>query len=187
MMIFRLSLAVIVLFYFIVKFVRIVRIMRKPALLPRTEEERKAIRIHPEKVIQFPTYPGQKKGMRWYIVFLIFIMIVLVIGAIVQGITWLLYLYLTFMIFYGANHFLNLFAIMQDGILSGKGFTPWHRIKSYQIKMIDINHRYYGFSKDVNHRYELSIKTKMTTIRCMITNEFVKKRVVAYLEKNMNR
>lgn len=163
----------------------IVQKMNDRPILPRTEEERNAMRLHPEKPIQFPAYSSQKKGIKWYILILLLFSVIFVIGVVMEGITGIFYLYFLFTFMFTASQVLNIFAVMEGGILCGKGFIPWHRIRSFSFKVIDINHRFYGFAKEVNGRYELNIETKFSTVRCIVANEQVKEQMESILEEKI--
>jgi len=155
--------------------------MKQPAILPKTEEEREAIRVYPEKKIKPPNYRAQKTGIIFYSIVLLLLMTILIIGILMNEENWSIYLFM-FIPLMQVNHFLNLFAIMDDGILSGKGFVSWNRIKDFYFVPIDINHRFYGYG--VNNKYELKIRAGIHSISCIVTTEEVKERLNRILSEH---
>lgn len=145
------------------------------------------MRLQPEKPVQLPVLSRQKNGILGYVLFLLLFMVILWTGAMMEGISWILYLYLLFSTILAAHHWLNLFAVMEDGILCGRGFIPWDRIRSYFFETIDIHHRFYGFSKEVNDKYELNIQTKFSTIHCIIANEGLKRQIEEVLKEKIKK
>jgi hypothetical protein len=59
--------------------------------------------------------------------------------------------------FYSHN-LLNVFAIVEGGALSGSRFVAWKIMKSFDFIPIDENHKFYGYSKEVNNGYEFKLK-----------------------------
>src|SRR5690606_26250731 len=114
----------------------------------------------PQKTIDFPTYSKQKVGIILYFLMLLYLIVMFILGTVSRTIDWPFFFLLLLPLSYSHN-FLNLFAIMDDGLISGSRFIAWKRIKSYHFVPIDANHKYYGFSKEVNSGYELEIKGKL--------------------------
>jgi len=52
---------------------------------------------------------------------------------------------------------LNVFAIQAEGILDRGRFVRWKRIKEYRFIPIDLSHKFYGYTNEVNDGYELLI------------------------------
>lgn len=71
------------------------------------------------------------------------------------------------------------FAVVNDGILCGARFISWKNIKSYKLVKIDVNHKSYGYDKEVNDQYELRIKTKSFSHYCIITSQATQDRLLA--------
>lgn len=71
------------------------------------------------------------------------------------------------------------FAVVNDGILCGARFISWKNIKSYKLVKIDVNHKFYGYDKEVNDQYELRIKTKSFSHYCIITSQATQDRLLA--------
>lgn len=158
---------------------------REQVVLPKTEEDRKVIRNHPEKMLAPPVYSKQKTGIIFYAVMLLLLIAVLITGILLNDDNWSLYLFMCIpLIQMHMESFLNLFAVTDNGILSGKGFFSWNKIKSFQFVPIDINHRYYGYAQDVNNTYEMKIKTTFQTVSCVVTTEEMKERLRELLREH---
>lgn len=133
--------------------------MKQKIILPVTDEEIAGIRKRPEKTLDFPTFSKQKVGIIIYSCLLIFPIVMYVLGILLQISEWSFYLLLFLPISYSYN-LLNLFAVVDDGMISGGRFIAWKSIKSFAFVRIDINHKFYGHSKEANDGYELKVKTK---------------------------
>ena len=165
----------VVIGYFIYTFIQILLKMKQKAILPVTQAEITAIRKHPEKPLDLPTYSKQKVSIIIYSVMLLFVIVMFLLGIFLQLFDWSLYLLLFLPIANSYNLF-NLFAVVEDGLLSGSRLIAWKKIKSFQFVPIDINHKYYGFSKEANEGYELKIRTRGFPISCVVTsNEMMEK------------
>src|SRR5690606_27383198 len=79
---------------------------------------------------------------------------------------------------------LNLFAVLDDGFLVGGKFISWGRIKEYQFIPIDMNHRSYGYYREVNKAYELKIKEKFRTYSLIVMTEEMKGKLEQLLNNN---
>jgi len=158
-------------------FIRVLLKMKQSVILPVTEEERLAIRKHPEKPIDSPIYSKQKKGIIIYFSVLVFISVMFVLGVSLQLFDWPFYLLLLLPVA-NAYNLLNLFAVLEDGLLSGRRFIAWKHIKSFQFVPIDIDHRYYGFTKEANVGYELKIKTSGFSVSCVVTSIEMKEKLI---------
>ncbi|GAB3055623.1 hypothetical protein GCM10027286_18930 [Virgibacillus ainsalahensis] len=158
------------------KFIQVMMKMRQRVILPTTNEEIDAIRKHPEKKVDFPTYSKQKAGIIIYSLLLLFVICMFCLGVFLQLFDWSLYMLLLLPMAHSYN-LLNLFAVVDDGILSGSRFVAWNKIKSFQFIPIDINHKYYGFSKEVNNKYELKIRAKFYFTSCVVTSDEMKEKL----------
>lgn len=175
----------IVISYFIYTFIKVIVKMKQTAILPKTREDTLIIRKHPERLLDLPTYSDQKTGLILYFVMLLFVIIMFVLAVIFQLFSWSVYL-LLFLPMANSHQYLNLFAITEDGILSGSRFIPWKKIKSYQFVLIDSHHRYYGYSKEANDGYELKIKTTLFSTSCVITSIEMREKINSILKNYLN-
>ncbi|MGM8363929.1 hypothetical protein ACLIBG_00475 [Virgibacillus sp. W0181] len=171
--------------FFLYQFIQVLFKMNQKVIFPKTNEDISAIRQHPEKPVDFPTYAKQKIGIIIYSLMLLFVMTMFLLGAFFQLFDWSLYL-LLFLPIANSHSLLNLFAIVDDGLLSGRRFIPWHKIKSYQFVPIDINHKYYGFSLEANAGYELKVKTKGFPLSFIITTDEMKGKLNRMLSQHVN-
>lgn len=157
--------------------------MKQPIILPTSEKELAMIRKYPEKMIHAPTYTKQKNGIIMYALFLSYMIIMFILGSYFLDFYWTLYLLFILPVLFHLSNLLNMFAFTQDGVLCGARFVPWKKIKSFEFVRIDINHRYYGFSKEVNDQYELKIKTRSGTFSCIVTSNEMKERLRFFLDQ----
>ena len=77
-----------------------------------------------------------------------------------------------------------MFAVVDDGLLSGSRLIVWKKIKSFQFIPIDINHKYYGYSKEVNEGYELKIEGKIFSESCIVTSPEMKEKLTRILSEH---
>src|SRR5699024_4788278 len=117
-----------------------------------TNEERSAIRKIPGKEIDFPTYSKQKVAIIIYSFMLLFVIAVFLFGILSHNFGWSFYLLFFFLLSY-SYQLLNLFTVVEDVLLSGSRFIPCNKLKSFHFVSIDINHKYYGYTKEVNGGY----------------------------------
>jgi len=172
-----------IIVYHSFKFVQLLRKMNQKIILPSTNEELLTIRTYPEKPVVEPKLSKHKVGIFVYILMLIFLISMLIIGIMNKDINWSFYLLLLLPLIHSHN-LLNVFASVDGGLLSGSRFVKWKSIKSFEFIPISANHRYYGYSKEVNNGYELKIKTKIFPISCIITAEETKKKLTKLLSEN---
>ena len=180
MIVFLNTVFLIVIVYFCYKFIRLLVKLKKDKIFPITNEELIAIRTYPQKVVRLPTISKQKTEIFLYSFLLLFIIGMYIIGVFFKGLDTSFYLLMFLPLSYSHN-LLNLFAIINDGVLSGNRFVPWKKIKSFQFVLINLNHRYYGYSKEVNDGYELIMKEKFSTIRCIVTTNEAKEKLIKIL------
>lgn len=174
----------ILLGYFSYKFIVLLVKMKKEVILPILREEIADIRNYPQKPVDFPVYSKQKVGIIIYSITLLFVFVMFFSGTIFNKFDWSLYLLLSLPLSYSHNLF-NLFAIVDDGILSGSRFIPWKKIKSFQFYPIGLNHQYYGYANEVNDGYELKIKTNGFPIRCIVTSDIMKEKLNKILSERV--
>lgn len=156
--------------YYVYKFIQLIFKMKKAIVFPKIDEEFSTIRKYPQKPINLPTFSKRKLEMIIYSLVLLAVTSILIWSLFFGEIDRSLYLLLLFPLA-NANNLLNLFAIVEDGVLSGSRFISWKKFKSFYFVPIDMNHKYYGFSKEVNNGYELILKESIFTTSCIVTSE----------------
>src|SRR5699024_1108074 len=174
----------IVIGYYSYKFIQVLIKMKQKVIIPSTNEERTAIRKIPGKEIDFPTYSKQKVAIIIYSFMLLFVIAVFLFGILSHNFGWSFYLLFFFPLSYSYK-LLNLFAVVEDGLLSGSRFIAWGQIKSFHFVSIDINHKYYGYSKEVNRGYELKVKAKFLSTSCIITSAEMKEKLKNVLSEHI--
>lgn len=179
----------IVIGYYIYHFIQVLLRMGQHVVLPVSEAEMSAIRKHPEKRIDLPTFQKQKVGILLYCGVLLFVVIMFILIFYYrnpeENFNWALYL--TLLLPFSYTDVLNLFAIQKDGILAGNKFIPWEKIKSYQFIPIDMNHRFYGYDREANNGYEMKIKGKFRSYNCVVMTEEMKEKLEWILDDKINR
>ncbi|MRG88082.1 DUF5673 domain-containing protein [Salinibacillus xinjiangensis] len=176
-------LVLVVLSYYTFHFIQVMVKMKNKMVFPSTDEEMAAIRKGPQKALDLPHYSKQKLGIIFYSVTLLFVTSMFIAGLL-QDFVWSFYL----MIFVPLVHvrdLFNMFGFVEDGVLSGSRFIPWEKIKSYSFVRIDVNHRFYGHSKEVNDRYELRIKSRLGTYSCVVLTDEVKEKMERILQERV--
>lgn len=161
--------------------------MKKPPILPATQEEVLKIRKDPQKPIKFPTYANHKGAMILYYLLLLFLIVMYILGIITGGIPWSYYLFVLIAMS-NLHNFLNVFAIVDDGLLCGSRFIAWKKVKSFQFIPIDKDHRFYGYSKEVNNdSYELIIEQRIFPISLIVTSKEMKEKMAEVLNKHLTQ
>ena len=174
----------IILGYYSYKFIIVLLKMKREALMPITSEESAVIRKIPERPVDLPTYSKQKVGIIIYSFMLLFVYILFIVGAVVlKEFNWSFYL-LLFLPFSHSQNVFNMFAVVDDGLLSGSRLIVWKKIKSFQFIPIGINHKYYGYSKEVNEGYELKIEGKIFSESCIVTSPEMKEKLTRILSEH---
>ncbi|MEI3612181.1 hypothetical protein [Pseudogracilibacillus sp. SO30301A] len=163
----------IIIAYLSIQFVYVLIKMKQQIIYPVTNEELSSIRIHPEKPVDAPTYSKHKLGITFYSAMILFVLIVYFLGLYFDIFNFSFYILLILPFTY-LHNVLNVFALTKDGILIGVRFIAWNKIKSFDFIPIDINHKYYGFSKEANNGYELKVRSNGMPISCIITSEKMK-------------
>ncbi|RDW15932.1 hypothetical protein [Oceanobacillus chungangensis] len=161
--------AVIILFW-IYRFALILVKMKRKIILPNSDDELAVIRKFPQKIINPPTFSKQIGGIITYVLIFLYVIIMFIVGQFFLEFYWSLYLLLMLPILQFSN-ILNMFAIIEEGIICGARFIGWRKIKSFEFATIDFDHRFYGYSIEVNNQYEMIIKTRFETFPCIITSE----------------
>ncbi|MDQ0270615.1 hypothetical protein J2S17_002490 [Cytobacillus purgationiresistens] len=170
--------------FYLYRFIRILFKMKQDRILPVANEEMKDIRIEPQRPIDSPSVPSQKWGIIVYSMSLLFIISVFIIGISTDFFDWSIYLLLFLPLVHSENLF-NQFIILDDGLVKGSRYVPWGKIKSFSFVPIDINHQYFGFSKEVNDGYELKIESRFLPIRCIVTSDAMKEKLNQTLNERL--
>lgn len=165
-------------------FYRLLIKMKKPLVFPVKEEDLKAVRRWPQKALDPPVISRQKSGLFVMGVALISLLLLLVF-KLQDSTIQMPYYTIPFLVLLNFNQAWNLFAIVEDGVLCGGRFIPGKKIQSYQIIQIDMNHRFYGYSPEVNSGYELKIKTKLSGVSCIVMSEAVKEKLAGILDAHL--
>lgn len=158
--------------------------MNQTAAFPVTENDIKAIRRQPKAPIALPDISQQKTGLYLngiVILILLFLLIAKILGYFSD---WT-YFSILFPMLLNFNQTWNVFAFMGDGVLCGGRFVPWKRIQSYEFEPIDKDHRFYGYVSEVNSGYELEIKTKLSSVNCIVTSEAAKEKLSGILDAQL--
>ncbi|EWG09526.1 hypothetical protein [Cytobacillus firmus] len=170
--------------YFSYHYIILITKMKKTPLIPSDRNDLRAVRKFPQKTADSPVISKNKLGLIMYAVMLVFLVIMFILGKYNMKFSWT-YLYLLFIPLINAKDLLNVFAVYDNGFISGSRFVPWKNLKSFQFKKIDLNHKYYGYSPEVNEGCELILKTKMSSHSLVVTEEEMKERLARILEEQM--
>ncbi|URM32939.1 hypothetical protein LLY41_22175 [Cytobacillus firmus] len=171
-----------IVIYFSYHYIILLTKMKKTALIPTDKNDLRAVRKFPQKTAESPVITKNKLGLTMYAVMLVFLIAMFIFGKYTVNFSWT-YLYLLFIPLINAKDLLNVFAVYEDGFISGSRFVPWKNLKSFQFKKIDLDHKYYGYSPEVNEGYELILKTKMFSHSLVVTEEEMKERLARILEE----
>lgn len=170
--------------YLGIRFVQVLVKMRKPVVFPVTKEEWEGIRMIPQKPLGSPTISGQKMAVWFNSLFILFLSIVTIVEIAMLKRN-LFTLFVLVPALFNLPKLWNLFVVQEQGILCGARFVPWHKIQSYQFIPIDIHHRFYGHSTELNKGYELMIQTKLSAVSCLVTTEAVKGKLAEMLDEQI--
>lgn len=171
-----------IVIYFSYHYIILITKMKKTALIPSDKNDLSAVRKFPQKASDSPVISKNKLGLTMYAVMLVFLIAMFIFGKYNMKFSWT-YLYLLFIPLINAKDLLNVFAVYDDGFISGSRFVPWKSLKYFHFKKIDLNHKYYGFSSEVNEGCELILKTKMSSHSLVVTEEEMKEKLVRVLEE----
>ncbi|MBB6447963.1 hypothetical protein [Bacillus benzoevorans] len=160
--------------------------MKKKIIFPAADEERAAIRKYPLKPLDFPANPKRKTGIIIYSFVLLVITAFFIIGKITKSVDWTFYPLLLLPLINGEN-LLNIFSVQEDGILDGGRFVRWSRMSKYQFIPIDLNHKFYGYTDEVNAGYELKIKTKGSSVSCIVTSNEMREKLDLLLSEHIQQ
>ncbi len=174
----------IVIGYHSYKFILILIKMNQNVIVPVKNEELAFIRRHPQKTVDLPIYSEQKLGIVTYGAMLVLVIVLFIVGVFINHLDWQFYLLMFLPLTYSHDLF-NMFAFSKEGVLSGSRFVPWKSVKSFQFIPIDLNHKLYGYSKEVNNAYELIIKTKGFPVRGIVTSDEIKEKFTEILTEHL--
>ncbi|MDF2040210.1 hypothetical protein P2R12_25060 [Cytobacillus oceanisediminis] len=183
-LIFEVLFLLIVIYYCYHYIILITKMKKKTALIPFDKTDLKTVRKFPQKSADAPVISKNKLGLTMYAVMLVFLIAMFIIGKYNMKFSWT-YLYLLFIPLINAKDLLNVFAVYDDGFISGNKFVPWKKLQSIHFKKIDLNHKYYGFSQEVNEGYEIILKTKMASHSIVVTEEEMKERLASIFEEHV--
>jgi hypothetical protein len=171
----------ILIAYQMMRYIQVLVKMRKKAIFPVEEKDIMGIRKHPVRPVVRPTYKEQKNGIIIYGVLLLFMLAFFIYTVSLEN--WPLLLTPTISLLYLHNLF-NMFSIVKDGLLVGGRFVHWNDIKSFQFKPIDIDHRFYGHTKEVNETgYELVFNRRLFSSYCIVISEETKEKITEILSE----
>lgn len=158
--------------------------MNGRVIFPTSNEELAVIRNYPQKAVDVPRLSQQKVGIIVYSFLILFLLVMFFWGTFVYEFGWSFYLLLFLPLSHSYNLF-NMFAVVEGGLLSGSRFIPWRRLQYYQFVPIDVNHKFYGYSKEVNDGYELKISTIGFPISCIVTSNDMKEKLTKILGEHV--
>ncbi|PAQ14709.1 hypothetical protein CD798_09680 [Bacillaceae bacterium SAOS 7] len=170
--------------YYSYQFIRVLLKMNQDVVFPVTDEEFQTLRKYPEKAVELPTFSKQKSGIILYSFILVFALVMFILGLFIKGFDWSFFL-LVFWPFTYSDNLLNMFAVVEGGLLSGNRFIAWGKIKSFQFVPITMDHRFYGFDKEVNAGYELIIKKRFFSTSCIVTSDEMKEKLTVVLSEHV--
>lgn len=183
MMLFMLFLYLIliaVLLYFTANFIRLVYKLKGPVIFPLTIQDQENIKIFPQRKNARQSLKGIKGSAFLYVIALMF-----AYGALIYSYLFSINTFILAVIpVVNIKNLLNLFAIVEKGIILGNKYIPWRKMKSFNFQPIDFNHPYYGYSKEINNGYELVIKKQLFSVRCIVTDENTKHKLQSILKQN---
>ncbi|MCM3707492.1 MULTISPECIES: hypothetical protein [Cytobacillus] len=170
--------------YFSYHYIILITKMKKTALIPSDKNDLSAVRKFPQKTLDSPVISKNKLGLTMYAVMLAFLIAMFIIGKYTVNFSWT-YLYLLFIPLINAKDLLNVFAVYETGFICGSRFVPWENLESFRFKKIDLDHKYYGYSPEVNEGYELILRTKMSSHTLVVTEEEMKEKLARILKEQM--
>ncbi|SHH26152.1 hypothetical protein [Virgibacillus chiguensis] len=174
------------LVYYIFRIIQVIVKLKQAHIFPLTNEERRTIRKHPQKITAPPTVEGQKLGLLANVAFLFFIASMFSIVYITDVFSWHQYLFMLFFLMYAYFMLpLNLVAVKQDGILIGTRFLSWKHIHSIKAVAIYKNHKFYGYSSDVNIGFVVKIKYKFGFTSFVVTSEKTLKQLLKICQEHV--
>ncbi|MCM3316298.1 hypothetical protein M3603_06360 [Rummeliibacillus stabekisii] len=183
MMLFMLLLYLIlsaVLLYFTANFIRLVYKLKGPVIFPLTIQDQENIKIFPQRKNARQSLKAIKESAFLYVIALM-----IAYGALIYSYLMSINTFILAVIpIINIKNLLNLFAIVDEGIVIGNKYIPWRKIKSFDFQPIDFNHSYYGYSKEINNGYELVIKKQLFSVSCIVTDEDTKHKLQNILKQN---
>jgi len=171
-----------VLLFFIGRFIYTLMRLEEKAVFPM-EKDVESVWLEANKPVDGPSRRQQKKGITFYSLLHGFV-------AVMFAVVWLFhsdpvfmtYMLVTFPLFF-TKDILNVFMISEGGVLAGARFVSWKWLKHYDVIKIDVNHKFYGHSPEVNDQYEIKIHSKWLTQSCIVTSDETRDRLIELLQK----
>lgn len=158
--------------------------MNRQPILPKTEDDMSEMRSRQLTKLKPPTYAGQKLGIILSTFALLIVIALFIIGVLNQ--LNLAFAPLLFVLLFSSHNMFSQFSVRNDGIISGGKFIAWKNIQSFEFVRIDVNHRNYGHSKEINDKYELKIKTKFSSVGCLVLTDEMKEKLTQVLKKHIS-
>lgn len=183
MMLFMLFLYLIllaVLLYFAANFIRLVYKLKGRVIFPLTTQDQENIKIFPQRKNARQSLKAIKESAFLYVIALMIAYGALIYSYLISINTFIL----AVIPIINIKNLLNLFAIVDEGLVIGNKYIPWRKMKSFNFQPIDFNHPYYGFSKEINNGYELVIKKQLFSVSCIVTDEDTKHKLQNILKQN---
>ncbi|MGR6897378.1 hypothetical protein [Rummeliibacillus sp. TYF-LIM-RU47] len=183
MMLFMLLLYLIllaVLLYFTANFIRLVYKLKGPVIFPLTIQDQENIKIFPQRKNARQSLKAIKESAFLYVIALMIAYGALIYSYLISINTFIL----AVIPIINIKNLLNLFAIVDEGLVIGNKYIPWRKMKSFNFQPIDFNHPYYGYSKEINNGYELVIKKQLFSVSCIVTDEDTKHKLQNILKQN---
>mgnify|MGYP001174099978 CR=1 FL=1 len=174
----------IIIAYYCYRFFQVLFRLNHHVLFPLTEQDLNEVRPQPESKLDYPNFSNHKFHILIHGGVYAFVIAVYFWGLSLSEIN--LSLYLTLLLpATSAKDVYSLFAFVEEGVISGFRFVPWGRITSFEYVPIDINHRFYGYAKEVNNSYELKMKTKFGSVSCVVLTEEMREKLTAILTERI--
>lgn len=174
---------ILIFLYFTYHFLLVLINMKRPITFPKTEGELSQVCKFPDRPLRFPTYRAQLGGIILNSFVLLLIMTILLVATFTE-VTIFPLQFLLFLPLANTQQMFNQVAITENGILCGGRFVPWRNMKQYQVISIDVNHRYYGYSREVNEGFEVRVRTNLFPLTFIALNDETKLKIIERLENN---
>ncbi|OEH92556.1 hypothetical protein [Bacillus solimangrovi] len=173
--------------YLIHRYISIIRLLNKneAVLFPKQDKEFETILSYNQAVVTQPKFEKQKLNL--VIMGVIIIIVIIISVFILTGYSFNFYSIILLLLvpFLYMERFMNLFAFTKEGLWSGDRLIRWEKIIEFQLIRINMNHKYYGYSKNINDKYELKIKIgKLRKLSYIITSDETKDHITEILKNN---
>ncbi len=168
-----------IVIYHIYRVGRTLKELKSRSIFPSSEMDYRNIRLEPLRTIDYPEITYHKKRLVIYGCLLVLIWSAFFYALFTEELFPIYLFIIPFTLF--SYQVLNTFAIKEEGLMIGTQFIPWQKIKYYQFVRIDVNHKFYGHTKEVNDSYELKVKLGFTSASCIITLDETKDQIATFL------